>query len=51
MNAQGSTLFMNAVGQQIAGFAGATGGAQRQALAEACDVDACDAHRALGVPG
>ena len=44
VNVQGSTLFMNAVGQQLAGFrGGATGGAQRQALAEACDGDACQA--------
>ena len=44
VNVQGSTLFMNAVGQQLAGFrGGATGGGQRQALAEACDGDACQA--------
>ena len=42
VNVQGSTLFMNAVGQQLAGFrGGATGGGQRQALAEACGGDAC----------
>jgi outer membrane autotransporter protein len=44
VNVQGSTLFMNAVGQQLAGFrGGASGGGQRQALAEACDGDACQA--------
>jgi outer membrane autotransporter protein len=44
VNVQGSTLFMNAVGQQLAGFrGGATGGGQRQALAEACDGEACQA--------
>jgi outer membrane autotransporter protein len=44
VNVQGSTLFMNAVGQQLAGFrGGATGGGQRQALAEACDGNACQA--------
>jgi uncharacterized protein with beta-barrel porin domain len=46
VNVQGSTLFMNAVGQQLAGFRGGASSGQRQALAEACDGDACQA-----VPG
>ena len=33
---------MNAVGQQLAAARGGTGGGQRQALAEACDGEACD---------
>jgi outer membrane autotransporter protein len=44
MNVQGSTLFMKALGQQMAlarGGIGATGG-QRQALAHACMVESCD---------
>jgi outer membrane autotransporter protein len=34
---------MNAVGQQMAGARGAASGGQRQALAQACEVAACDA--------
>jgi outer membrane autotransporter protein len=41
VNVQGSTLFMNAVGQQLAGFRGGANSGQRQALAQACDDDAC----------
>ena len=44
MNVQGSMLFMNAVGQQMALARGsATGGGQRQALAQACEIASCDA--------
>ena len=44
MNVQSGALFMNAVGQQMALARGsAAAGSQRQALAQACDVAACDA--------
>ncbi len=44
LNVQGGVLFMNAVGQQMAMARGsATGGGQRQALAQACVVESCDA--------
>jgi outer membrane autotransporter protein len=44
VNVQGSTLFMNAVGQQLSAARGGVGGSgQRQALAQACDAEACDA--------
>ena len=44
INVQGSMLFMNAVGQQMALARGsATGGGQRQALAQACEIASCDA--------
>ena len=43
MNVQSGALFMNAVGQQMAGARGAAGGGQRQALAQACEIEACDA--------
>ncbi len=43
VNVQGSTLFMNAVGQQLAAArGGAAGSGTRQALAQACDGEACD---------
>jgi outer membrane autotransporter protein len=42
MNVNNSAMFMNAVAQQMAGARGATSTAQRQALAQACDVAACD---------
>jgi autotransporter-associated beta strand protein/T5SS/PEP-CTERM-associated repeat protein len=41
-NVQGAALFMNTVGQQMALARGAAGGGQRQALAQACEVEACD---------
>jgi autotransporter-associated beta strand protein len=44
MNTNNSMLFMNALGQQMAnarGAAASTG--QRQALAQACEIEACDA--------
>jgi outer membrane autotransporter protein len=43
MNVQGGALFMNAVGQQMAmARGGASGGGQRQALAQACEIESCD---------
>jgi outer membrane autotransporter protein len=42
-NLQVANLFMNVVGQQMAGArTGGIGASQRQALAQACDIDACD---------
>ena len=38
MNVQSGALFMNAVGQQMAGARGAASGGQRQALAQACEI-------------
>src|SRR4029450_5611923 len=44
VSVRGSTLFMNAVGQQLSAARGGVGGSgQRQALAQACDAEACDA--------
>jgi outer membrane autotransporter protein len=44
LNVQGGMLFMNAVGQQMALARGsAAGGGQRQALAQACEIESCDA--------
>jgi YVTN family beta-propeller protein/autotransporter-associated beta strand protein len=45
MNVQGGMMFMNAVGQQMAMArgGGSTGGGQRQALAQACEIENCDA--------
>jgi autotransporter-associated beta strand protein len=42
MNVNNSAMFMNAVSQQMAGARGAASGGQRQALAQACDIAACD---------
>jgi autotransporter-associated beta strand protein len=41
-NIQGAALFMNTVGQQMALARGGVGGGQRQALAQACEIKACD---------
>ena len=41
-NLAGAALFMNTVGQQMALARGGAGGGQRQALAQACDVEACE---------
>ena len=41
-NIQGAALFMNTVGQQMALARGGAGGGQRQALAQACEVEACE---------
>ena len=44
LNVQGAALFMNALGQQMAvARGGALGGGQRQALAQACEIESCDA--------
>jgi len=42
VNVQGASLFMNAVGQQMALARGGAGSGQRQALAQACAVEACE---------
>jgi|FEC22Drversion2_1045045.scaffolds.fasta_scaffold00159_12 outer membrane autotransporter protein len=41
-NLQGANLFMSAVGQQMAAARGTASTGQRQALAQACDIDACE---------
>jgi outer membrane autotransporter protein len=41
-NVAGAALFMNTVGQQMALARGGAGGGQRQALAQACEVEACE---------
>ena len=43
MNVNNSAMFMNALGQQMAAARGASAAGQRLALAQACDVAACDA--------
>ena len=42
MNTNNSTLFMNAIGQQMAAAHGGRPAGQRVALAEACDIAACE---------
>jgi len=42
LNINNGALFMNALGQQMAGARGASGSGQRQALAQACEIEACD---------
>ena len=42
MNTNNSAMFMNALGQQMAMARGAASTGQRQALAQACDIAACD---------
>ena len=42
LNVNNNALFMNALEQQMANGRGATGGGQRQALAQACEIEACD---------
>jgi autotransporter-associated beta strand protein len=42
-NLQGASLFMNVVGQQMAAARGGMGGGSRQALAQVCEVEACEA--------
>jgi autotransporter-associated beta strand protein len=41
-NVANNALFMNALGQQMALARGGQGSGQRQALAEACEIEACD---------
>ena len=43
MNTNNSMMFMNAIGQQMAGFHGGQPAGQRLALAQACEVESCDA--------
>ena len=44
LNVQGGALFMNAIGQQMASArGGAASGGQRQALAQACEIESCEA--------
>ncbi len=50
-NVANNALFMNAVGQQMALARGGQGSGQRQALAEACDVAACDGASPFSVWG
>ena len=50
-NVANNALFMNALGQQMALARGGTGSGQRQALAEACDVAACDGTSPFSVWG
>ena len=50
-NVANNALFMNALGQQMALARGSRGGGQRQALAEACDVAACDGASPFSVWG
>jgi outer membrane autotransporter protein len=42
MNINSGALFMSALGQQMAGARGSSSGGQRQALAQACEIEACD---------
>ena len=50
LNVQGAVLFMNALGQQMAAArGGAAAGGQRQALAQACEIENCDAAGPWGV--
>ena len=42
MNTNNGMLFMNALGQQMANARGAASAGQRQALAQACEIEACD---------
>ena len=43
MNTNSSMMFMNAIGQQMAGFHGGLPAGQQVALAQACEIEACDA--------
>jgi outer membrane autotransporter protein len=43
MNTNNAALFMNALGQQMANARGAASTGQRQALAQACEIESCDA--------
>jgi outer membrane autotransporter protein len=42
MNVNNAAMFMNALGQQMAGFHGGQPAGQRLALAQACEVESCD---------
>ena len=43
LNTNSSMMFMNALGQQMANARGAASAGQRQALAQACEIESCDA--------
>jgi outer membrane autotransporter protein len=43
LNTNSSMMFMNALGQQMANARGAATAGQRQALAQACEIESCDA--------
>ena len=49
VNVAGTMLFMNTISQQLAGFRGGTSTGQRQALAQACDIESCDGTSPWGV--
>ncbi len=51
LNVANNALFMNALGQQMALARGGAGSGQRQALAEACEIEACDGTSPLSVWG
>ena len=42
LNTNSSMMFMNALGQQMANARGAASAGQRQALAQACEIETCD---------
>src|SRR5260370_22562851 len=42
MNTNNAAMFMNALGQQMANARGAASTGQRQALAQACEIESCD---------
>jgi fibronectin-binding autotransporter adhesin len=42
MNTNNAAMFMNALGQQMANARGAVSTGQRQALAQACEIESCD---------
>jgi outer membrane autotransporter protein len=43
MNVNNAAMFMNALGQQMANARGTASTGQRQALAQACEIESCDA--------
>ncbi len=43
LNTNSSMMFMNALGQQMANARGVPAAGQRQALAQACEIESCDA--------
>src|SRR5262249_24963681 len=50
-NLASNTLFMNALGQQMAIARGGSGSGQRQTLAQACDIEFCDGASLFSVWG
>jgi autotransporter-associated beta strand protein len=51
LNVANNALFMNTLGQQMAVARGGAGSGQRVALAQACEIEACDGTSPLGVWG